>query len=619
MYARTKGWELGEVTVAVDYDNRSTPRRFEVAIKLGGELSEEQLERLEKVARSCPLRRSIEAGDRVRRDHRARRRATGRALGGNRRCIVSRKQIVILGGGTGGTMTANRLRRRFDPDEAEIHVVDRDDRHVYQPGLLFVPFGLAHVDEIVRPRRRQLRGGVVFHQNEVEEVWTERDEVLLDDGTVLPYDVLVVASGVRLQPEETEGMTGAGWNERVFTFYNPEGAEALHGALERFDGGRLVVNLVDMPIKCPVAPLEFAFLADWYLRERGIRNRTELVYATPLDGAFTKPIASQHLAGLLAEKEIELVTEFNAGEVDGVGGTLTSYDGRELDFDLLVTVPLHGGAAYVERSPGLGDALGFVPTDKRTLQTPVKPNVFALGDATDLPTSKAGSVTHFEAEVLTENIARYLADEELDAGYDGHANCFIETGFHKALLIDFNYDTEPLPGHFPTAFGLPLLRESRLNHLGKLAFQWVYWHALLPGREIPGIGPTMPTAGKKHDRGSHLRGERDDHDPDRRCPGRRRRRRLPHRPRAVERADRRGDRARQRHPGADRPALARRPLHARALPRHRHRPLDPLARQGIRRPDQGALPALPQGARQARRQDRRHPQAQGLHLERSPP
>jgi sulfide:quinone oxidoreductase len=253
-----------------------------------------------------------------------------------------------------------------------------------------------------------------------------------------------------------------------------------------------------MPIKCPVAPLEFAFLADWHLRERGIRNRTELVYATPLDGAFTKPIASQHLTGLLAEKEIELVTEFNAGEVDGVGGKLSSYDGRELDFDLLVTIPLHSGAAFLDHTPGLTDALGFVPTDKATLQTMVQPNVFALGDATDLPTSKAGSVTHFEAEILTENIARYFADRELECGFDGHANCFIETGFHKALLIDFNYETEPLPGHFPTAFGLPLLHESRLNHLGKLAFQWVYWHALLPGREIPGIGPTMPTRGKKN-------------------------------------------------------------------------------------------------------------------------
>jgi sulfide:quinone oxidoreductase len=410
---------------------------------------------------------------------------------------VARKQIVILGGGTGGTMTANRLRRRFDPDEAEIHVVDRDDRHVYQPGLLFVPFALAQVEEIVRPRRRQLRGGIVFHENEVESVAIERDEVLLDDRTVLPYDVLVVATGVRLQPEETQGLLGPGWNERAFTFYSPEGAEALRAALDRFDGGRLVVNLVDMPIKCPVAPLEFAFLADWFLRERGVRERVELVYSTPLDGAFTKPIASERLAGLLAAKEVELVTEFNAGEVDGVGGKLASYDGRELDFDLLVTIPLHGGAAYVERSPGLGDALGFVPTDKRTLQTPAQPNVFALGDATDLPTSKAGSVTHFEAEVLTENVARYFADKELDTSYDGHANCFIETGFQKALLIDFNYETEPLPGHFPLAFGLPLLRESRLNHLGKLAFQWVYWHALLPGRDIPGLGPAMPTAGKK--------------------------------------------------------------------------------------------------------------------------
>ena len=410
---------------------------------------------------------------------------------------MTKRQIVILGGGTGGTMTANRLRRRFGEDEADIHVVDRDDRHVYQPGLLFVPFGLTQLDEIVRPRRRQLRKDILFHESEVESVALDDNEVLLTDGTTLQYDVLVVASGARLQPEETEGMTDAGWNERVFTFYSPEGAEALRGALERFEGGRLVVNLVDMPIKCPVAPLEFAFLADWHLRERGVRAHTELVYSTPLDSAFTKATCAEHLSFLLEEKEIELVTEFSAGQVDGVGGKLVSYDERELEFDLLVTIPLHGGAAYVERSPGLGDALGFVPTDKATLQTSAKPNVFALGDATDLPTSKAGSVTHFECEVLAENVARFLAEEELEAGYDGHANCFIETGFHKALLIDFNYDVEPLPGHFPTAVGLPLLRESRLNHLGKLAFQWVYWHALLPGRGLPGISPTMPTAGKK--------------------------------------------------------------------------------------------------------------------------
>jgi sulfide:quinone oxidoreductase len=175
---------------------------------------------------------------------------------------------------------------------------------------------------------------------------------------------------------------------------------------------------------------------------------------------------------------------------------LTSYDGRRLPFDLLVTIPLHGGAAYVERSPGLGDALGFVRTDRATLQATVKPNVFALGDATNLPTSKAGSVTHFETEVLVENVLHFLEDEELEPGYDGHANCIVETGFHQALLIDFNYETEPVPGHFPGKVGLPLLRESHLNHLGKLAFEWIYWHALLPGRELPGLGATMPTAGK---------------------------------------------------------------------------------------------------------------------------
>ena len=310
--------------------------------------------------------------------------------------------------------------------------------------------------------------------------------------------MLVVASGARLLPEESEGMLGTGWNESVFTFYDLDGATKLHDALERFEGGRLVVDLVDMPIKCPVAPLEFAFLADWYLRERGIRDRTELVYATSLDAAFTKPIASEHLSGLLADKGVQVVTEFNAGEVDGEHGRLVAYDGRELEFDLLVTIPLHGGAAYVERSDGLGDALGFVPTDRKTLQSKAAANVFAIGDATDLPSSKAGSVTHFEGEVLSENVERFLTGRELIPRFDGHANCFIETGFKKALLIDFNYDHEPVPGLFPTAAGpLPLLRESRVNHLGKLMFQWLYWHVLLPGREMPLVGPEMPSAGKR--------------------------------------------------------------------------------------------------------------------------
>jgi sulfide:quinone oxidoreductase len=403
---------------------------------------------------------------------------------------------VILGGGTGGTLTANRLRKLYKPGEAEIVVVDQDDNHVYQPGLLFVPFGLTDADDIVRPRGRQLHAGISYHQSSIDHVDIDDDRVHLDDGTTLPYDVLVIATGATLVPDETEGLTGAGWMERVFTFYTAEGSTALQAALARFDGGRLVVNFIDLPIKCPVAPLEFCFLADWYFTERGIRDRVELVFVTPLDGAFTKPVASERLVGMLAEKGIELVTDFNTGEVDGAGGRLISYDGREVPFDLAVIVPLHGGAAYVGRSPGLGDELNFVPTDQRTLQSRAATNVFVIGDAADVPTSKAGSVTHFEGDTLVANIAHHLAGEALEAGFDGHANCFIETGFHKALLIDFNYETEPLTGHFPGRVGLPLLKESRLNHLGKLMFQWIYWNALLPGRDLPGLGSTMPAAGK---------------------------------------------------------------------------------------------------------------------------
>jgi sulfide:quinone oxidoreductase len=406
------------------------------------------------------------------------------------------KRIVILGGGTGGTLTANRLRRILSTEDAEIVVVDQNDDHVYQPGLLFVPFGLTRTDEIIRPRHHQLHPGIEFRQVPIEHVDIDADTVHLGDGTQVGYDVLVVASGSVLVEEETEGLTGPGWMERVFTFYDVAGAAALHDALEGFDGGRLVVNVVDLPIKCPVAPLEFCFLADWYFRQSGLRDQVELTYVTPLDGAFTKPVASERLGGLLAEKGVALVTEFNTGEVDGAGGRLVSYDGREIGFDLAVVVPLHGGAGYVGRSPGLGDELGFVPVDQHTLQSSAKPNVFAIGDAAGVPASKAGSVTHFEGEVLVDNIRRFLADEPLDRSFDGHTNCFIETGFGKALLIDFNYDTEPLPGHFPTSVGLPLLKESRLNHLGKLMFQPLYWHSLLPGRDLPGVGSPMPLRGK---------------------------------------------------------------------------------------------------------------------------
>ncbi len=409
-----------------------------------------------------------------------------------------RHRVVVLGGGTAGTLLANRLRRAYSHRQAEITVVDQNDRHLYQPGLLFVPFGRSGTNGLVRSRERQLHRGIRYVERAIDHVDLWSNRVHLEKGMVLDYDVLVVATGAELRPKETEGLTGPGWMEKVFTFYSPEGATALAAALPAFDEGRLVVGVVDLPIKCPVAPLEFCFLADWHFRRRGVRDRVQITYVTPLDGAFTRPVASGRLGDMLEEKGIELVTEFNTGKVDGAAGRLTSYDDRHVDFDMAVMVPLHAGASYVGRSPGLGDELDFVPTDPHTLATKAAPNVFAIGDATDLPASKAGSVAHFEGEVLAQNVRRFLDGEPLVPSFDGHANCFVETGYHRAMLIDFNYDTEPLPGRYPGRVGLPLLSPSRMSHLGKLALQSLYWHGILPGRHIPMVHAAMPTSGKVH-------------------------------------------------------------------------------------------------------------------------
>ncbi len=406
-------------------------------------------------------------------------------------------RVVILGGGTGGTLAANRLRRRFDAEDLAITVVDGDDRHLYQPGLLFVPFGMAPPRRLVRSRRAQLSASVDFRLAAADGVDVAARTVALADGSRLPYDVLVIATGAGLAWEETEGLTGTGWGEKVFTFYELRSAAALAGAMAGFEKGRLVVNIVDMPVKCPVAPLEFCFLADWFFHRRGMRDQVEISLVTPLDGAFSTKLASERLGGLLADKGISMVTEFNTASVDGSSGALSSFDGRQVPFDLAVVVPVHAGAPFVRRSEGLGNEFDFVPCDIHSLQAKAAPEIFVIGDAAEVPTSKAGSVAHFEGEVLTRNIARFLAGEPLDASFDGHANCFVESGFGKAVLCDFNYEVEVLPGHFPSRFGLPLLEQSRACHAGKLAFEWLYWHAVLPGREIPGIATAMPRAGKR--------------------------------------------------------------------------------------------------------------------------
>jgi sulfide:quinone oxidoreductase len=406
------------------------------------------------------------------------------------------KKLLILGAGTAGTMVANRLQRRL-PAGWGLTVVDPDESHLYQPGLLFLPFGARDEDQIIRPRARTLRADIAWVRKAVERIEPDTHHVVLEDGETLAFDLLVIASGARLRPAETPGLAEALAERSVHDFYTLEGAQALRAALERFEGGRFVVNVVEMPIKCPVAAMELLFLADAYFVGRGIRERVELVYVTPLDGAFTRPMCNKVLRYLIERKGIRIETEFSTGEVDAAGRRLVSFDEREVAYDLLVSVPVHGGAAFVEAS-GMGNELGFVPTHPHTLQAKQHPDVFVLGDATDLPSSKAGSVAHFQAEVLEENLLRAMAGRSLEEGFDGHTNCFIESGFGKAILIDFNYETEPLPGRFPLPVLGPmtLLGESRLNHWGKLAFRWIYWNLLLPGRPIPAVTTRMTMRGK---------------------------------------------------------------------------------------------------------------------------
>ncbi len=408
------------------------------------------------------------------------------------------KRVVILGAGTGGTMVANKLNHELDAREWEIVIVDRDEIHYYQPGLLFIPFGIYSPRDIEKPKRDFIPRGVNLVVSDIELIEPEKNRVVLTkDKQVLSYDYLVIATGTHIQPSETEGLLdGGGWRKNIFDFYTPDGAADLAGFLKFWKGGRMVVNVAEMPIKCPVAPLEFLFLADWYFHQKGMRDKVEIVYATPLDGVFTKPRAASILGGMLEKKGINLETNFNIGSVDNKKQAIRSWDEREIPYDLLVTVPTNMGAEVIDRS-GLGDDLNYVPVDKHTLQSTAHENIWVIGDAGNTPTSKAGSVAHFMLDVLLDNMLRHMEGLEPLAEFDGHANCFIESGFEQGILIDFNYDVEPLPGKYPLPGLGPfsLLKESPANHWGKMMFRWVYWNVLLKGGDMP-FESQMTMAGK---------------------------------------------------------------------------------------------------------------------------
>ena len=406
------------------------------------------------------------------------------------------KKLLVLGAGTAGTMAVNKLRPHLEADEWQITVVDENEHPYYQPGFLFIPFGMYDRCDVIKPKQRFIPHGVDLVIGEIDQVEPGDNRVKLADGTVLEYDYLIIATGTHPRPDQTPGLESDEYGKTIHDFYTLDGAVRLADTLRTWQGGRMVINVIEMPIKCPVAPLEFTFLADWFFTENGIRDQVEIVYVTPLPGAFTKPVASKALGHMLEERKVALEGDFYLMEVDAENQKLVSYDEREVPYDLLVTVPVNMGAEYVARS-GLGDELNHVPVDKHTFLSKDYDNIFALGDAADLPTSKAGSVAHFAVDVFTHNFLAYIEGRPMLEQFDGHANCFIESGYGKGLLIDFNYDTEPLPGKYPLPGVGPfsLLEETEMNHWGKMMFKWTYWNVLLPGRHLP-LPAHMSLAGK---------------------------------------------------------------------------------------------------------------------------
>jgi sulfide:quinone oxidoreductase len=404
------------------------------------------------------------------------------------------KTLLILGAGTGGTMVANKMAHHLDLQEWRIILVDRDENHYYQPGFLFIPFAIYSQADVIKPKRNFLPSQVKIIFSDIELIEPDENRVkLVRDGQVLHYDYLVIATGSQIRPEETPGLVDGGWRKNIFDFYTVDGAVALARFLKFWKGGRLVLNVVEMPIKCPVAPLEFLFLADWFFHQRGMRDKVEIVYATPLPGAFTKPRASAVLGNMLEEKNILLESEFSIMEVDNTSQVIRSFDEREMPYDLLVSIPTNMGSDAIQRS-NIGDDLNFVPVDKNTLQASKWENVCIMLNAHLL---RKQSVAHYMLDVVVENMLRHMEGLEPLPKFDGHANCFIESGFEKGILLDFNYDTEPLPGMFPLpGFGpFSLLKESPVNHWGKMMFRWVYFNMLLKGEEMP-FESQMSLAGK---------------------------------------------------------------------------------------------------------------------------
>ncbi|MFI5261298.1 MAG: NAD(P)/FAD-dependent oxidoreductase [Candidatus Limnocylindrales bacterium] len=383
------------------------------------------------------------------------------------------ERIVILGGGVGGTLTANLLVKRLgvelDDGRAAITVIDATGQHTYQPGFMYIAMGGERASRLARPETSLLDRRVHLVVGRVQKVDPVQRTITLDWGETVPYDQLVIATGCRIVPEAIDH-----FDTEAHHFYTAAAALELRHALDAFKGGRIVIGIAGMPYKCPPAPLEVALLIEAELRHRHLRDQSELHFCSPIGRAFTIETVSEMVTPILAEKGIELHTFFNVEAIDPVRKVVESLEGEELGYDLLVLVPPHKGQQFIIDS-GLAPAPGgWLPTDRTTLQVAGHPEIHALGDATDLPLSKAGSTAHFEAPVVAERIVAAVQGRQpagKHADYAGKVMCFFEVGDGKGTLLRFDYDHPPRPP-----------KPNQLWHLGKIVFNKTYWHTVPKGR-----------------------------------------------------------------------------------------------------------------------------------------
>jgi sulfide:quinone oxidoreductase len=355
-------------------------------------------------------------------------------------------RIVIIGGGSAGIMAAARLRRELPMDEAEITIVERSDKHIYQPGFTLVVFGLEEPEDLVKPMKEVIPPGVNWIRDEVTNVNPDENYLETKDGKKVEYDYLVIASGAKLLFEEIMGVEENLGKNGVHTFYTLDGAIALRDAIREFDGGKLVLVQGPLPFKCPGAPLKLVLMADDYFRRKGIRAKSEITLTTTLPRPFTREPYGSKFDQIFHDRNINVVPTFNPKKVDVENKVVESYEGKTLEYDLLVVVPANSGEDYLEDSP-LADPTNWVTADKHYLVHDKYPNVFAIGDCANYPTSKTASGARKQAEVLTKNLIAKIKGEEPKARYTGHIICPILTRFGRALFAEFDYEKSISPAH----------------------------------------------------------------------------------------------------------------------------------------------------------------------------